>query len=245
MPRAHALSLNRIVATLRKHYGKPKAPQITDPFELILFENVAYLGSNERREIAFAALRSRIGTAPNDIMRATDKELLAVTKLAGIMAEANVRKLRRCAEIAMWLNGGDLSSIVHGPPGEAMKALKRFPGIGEPGAERILLFSRGLLVLPLDSNGLRVLTRLGFAAEKKDYAQTYRSTQAALKGQLPKTRAGLIEAHQLLRQHGRELCKLTSPRCEQCPVSSSCAYYRTRKSRGRATPHGKPSLSPQ
>ena len=41
------------------------------------------------------------------------------------------------------------------------KALKRFPSIGDPGAEKILLFTRSYPVMALDSNGLRVLCRVG------------------------------------------------------------------------------------
>ena len=69
------------------------------------------------------------------------------------------------------------------------------------------MFTRSQPVLALDSNGLRVLLRLGFGAEKKNYAASYRSAQEALADQLPRDRDALIRAHQLLRQHGQELCR--------------------------------------
>ena len=50
----------------------------------------------------------------------------------------------------------------------------QFPMIGEPGAEKILLFSGVLAVLALDSNGVRVLVRLGVGEERKSYAATYK-----------------------------------------------------------------------
>ena len=53
----------------------------------------------------------------------------------------------------------------------------QFPSIGEPGAEKILLFARVYPVLGLDSNGVRVLTRLGLVVEAKSYAATYRGVQ--------------------------------------------------------------------
>jgi adenine-specific DNA glycosylase len=49
--------LHKIIAQLAAHYGNPKPPITTDPFELILLENVAYLVSDERREEAFKMLR--------------------------------------------------------------------------------------------------------------------------------------------------------------------------------------------
>jgi hypothetical protein len=45
--------------------------------------------------------------------------------------------------------------------------LKRFPGIGDPGAEKILLFIHSYPVMALDSNGTRVLCRVGFSEEQK------------------------------------------------------------------------------
>ena len=55
----------------------------------------------------------------------------------------------------------------------------RQPCSGDPGAEKILLFSRTHSILALDSNGLRVLRRLGYGEERKSYASTYRSAQEA------------------------------------------------------------------
>lgn len=80
-------------------------------------------------------------------------------------------------------------------------------------------------VLALESNGLRVLLRVGFAEEKKSYSASYRGVQQALAGQLPADYDELIAAHQLLRQHGQELCKRTRPLCEGCPVREDCRYF--------------------
>lgn len=78
----------------------------------------------------------------------------------------------------------------------------------------------------LESNGLRVLLRVGFAEEKKSYSASYRGVQQALSGQLPSGYDALIAAHQLLRQHGQELCKRTRPLCEAgCPLTADCRYY--------------------
>ena len=38
--------------------------------------------------------------------------------------------------------------------------------------------------------------------------------------------AALQQAHLLLAQHGRTLCKLTTPRCAECPLEGRCAYAR-------------------
>src|SRR3989440_1245303 len=218
-------NLSKLIARLAHSYGKPKAPLTTDPFELILLENVAYLVSDERRAEAFALLRETVGTTPTQILSAANNALLKVTALGGMQPEKRAARLREIVLIAMNEFGGDLSEALQQPLPKAKKALQKFPSIGEPSAEKILLFTRAYPVLGLDSNGLRVLLRLGFGEEKKNYTASYRSVQEAIKDELTDDYDWLISAHLLLRQHGKELCKTNRPLCEECPVKKSCAYY--------------------
>ena len=81
-------------------------------------------------------------------------------------------------------------------------------------------------LLALESNGLRVLVRLGFAEELKNYSATYRAAQEAVKDQWKEDCDWLIGAHQLLRQHGQESCRRSEPLCNACPLTSRCRYFR-------------------
>lgn len=216
---------------LAAHYGKPRSPITTDPFELILLENVAYLVSDERREEAFKALRKHAGTKPHELLAATYNEILTATRLGGMHPEQRVNRLREIALIAMNEFDGDLGPALKLPLPKAKQALRKFSSIGEPSAEKILLFTRSYPVLGLDSNGLRVLVRLGFGEEKKNYTATYRAVQEAIRDQLKQDYGWLISAHILLRQHGKELCKTNAPLCEKCPVRKSCAYFRSQVSK--------------
>ena len=108
----------------------------------------------------------------------------------------------------------------------AKKDLQKFPAIDEPAAEKIVLFNHRHPFLALDSNGLRVLVRLGYAPEHRNYAATYKGIQRALAPDLPDDCGTLIRAHQLLRQHGQELCKRNSARCDSCLLRAHCLYFR-------------------
>ena len=83
-------------------------------------------------------------------------------------------------------------------------------------------------MLALESNGLRVLLRLGFGEEKKSYSTTYRLVQKAVEDGLDKDYAWLIQAHLLLRHHGQELCRRTKPECKKCPLALDCDFYQRR-----------------
>jgi endonuclease III len=217
------ISLRHVIERLEAYYGSPDPPETTDPWEMIVWENIAYLANDKRRAEAMAMLRAQVGVSPEEILAAPRSRLLAVAE-HGIVPENSVKKLLTAAEIVVNEFDGDLSQIRDRTPAQARKALKRFPGIADPGAEKILLFSRALPVLALESNGLRALVRLGFGEEKPNYSATYRAVQAAIAGEIVKTYPWLIKAHQLLRRHGQTLCKTTKPSCGECPLRMSCPW---------------------
>jgi len=234
MARAGRSNLKKIIERLARYYG-PASSRITDdPFELLLLESVAYLVSDERRQQAFNLLRKLAGTKPHEVLAASKEDLLRVTKLGGMAPEQRAARLREIALIATTEFGGDLRNALELPLRKAKQALRKFPGIGEPGAEKILLFTRTHPVLALDSNGLRVLLRLGFGEEKKNYSTTYAAVREAIADQLTDNYDWLINAHFLLRQHGKELCKTSKPLCDKCPLRKSCVYFLNQPSRSSA-----------
>jgi endonuclease III len=216
--------LDAIVDRLANLYGEPPPPPARTLLDLVLLENVAYLVDDERRLRAFDALQARVGTQPDQILAASEEALAAVAA-QGILPEHQARKLKTIARIAVDEFGGGLEALRDQPLKQAKRALMRFPSIGEPGAEKILLLGRSHAVLGLDSNGVRVLTRLGLVQEAKAYSATYRAVQALVEPFRSKDMEWLIRSHQLLRQHGQELCRRSRPHCERCPLTNSCAFY--------------------
>src|SRR5262249_50889504 len=101
--------------------------------------------------------------------------------------------------------------------------------IGEPYADRILLFNGRKVTLAPDSNALRVLLRLGYGEESRNYSTTYRSVVNANSGELRGAKLAQ-RAPILLGRHGLEVCKRSAPRCEVCAVRAQCAWYGARVS---------------
>ena len=224
------IALTDVVQRLTDYYGKPARQRITNPFELILWELSAELASDAKRGVAFDALKKRIGAKPQQILDAPSMKLVEVTKLGGMEPERRARRMVDAAALALALYKGDLRSVLTLPLKDAKKTLRKFPSVGEPLAEKVLMITRSYPVLSLESNGLRVLQRLGFAAAKKDYAASYRAMQEAITPQLSADYDMLIAAHKLLRRHGQELCKTARPLCGQCPLERDCPAYANMRS---------------
>ena len=165
---------------------------------------------------------------PTQILATPNEKLIAIARLGGIHAELRAARLKEIAQIVLTDFDGDLNTVMKLPQAQANKALQKFPSIGAPGAEKILLFTGTAAVLALESNGLRVLLRLGFGEERKNYAATYASVQKALRDQIGSDYEFLINAHQLLRRHGKDLCRNNNPACEICPLNSHCSHYQNK-----------------
>lgn len=215
-----AIELAGIREKLRHHYGRPPRPLSLDPFAMVLAVNVAYLADDDQRQAAMALLAKTVGLTPAKIAGATLPKLERVTK-AGILAPTFAAKLRRCGQLAMESFGGDLATVVKMPAPAAIKALRKFPGIGLPGAEQILLFAASRPFLAPDSNGLRVLVRLGMVPNRRSYQATYEAARP-IERSLAASPAALRELHGLLRVHGKTTCRRTRPQCGGCPLRAIC-----------------------
>ena len=199
-------------------------PPAEGPFELVLWENACYLLPDTRRAAVFEGLRRRVGLNAGAIRAADRSTLYELAAMGGMRPETRVFRWLEIARITLDQFDGDLDRILQEPYAKAKKALCRFPNIGEPGAEKILMLCGMASGLPLESNGCRVLTRIGFGREQKNYGAMYRSIEKALEGQLPRGAAALTRAHLLLRRHGKEICKTNGPNCGECCAVDLCAF---------------------
>ena len=214
----------KLINRLQKHYGVPELPPAKGPFELVMWENCCYLLSDERRTAVFEGLRAQVGLHAEAIWKADQAKLLPLARMGGMRPETRVFRWREIARITLEQFEGDLDRILQGPYAKAKKALKQFPTIGDPGAEKILMFCGAAPGLPLEWNGNRVLTRVGYGRSQKNYGAMYRSVQDAIGPELPKDAAALARAHLLLREHGKTLCRNNGPLCGECPVVELCEF---------------------
>jgi len=223
--------LHRLVARLLDQHGPQKPPPADTAFALVLWEKVAYLAPDARRAEAFEMLRKGVGLTPQAILAAKPSLLREIAAVGGkVEIENRARNMQVAAAIVIDEFEGSLDNVLRLPHRDAMRALQRFHGIGEPGAERILLLMRAQKVLPLDSNGARTMVRLGYGADHKNYSTMYRSVRDAAAKELRDDFDWLIDAHLVLRRHGQDVCKTSAPRCEMCSLRAECAYAAARAS---------------
>jgi endonuclease-3 len=204
----------------------------TDPYLFLVWWYCGYPASDAACAKGWAALNREIGVEPRQILAASPADLAKALKPGGMVPELRSLRLKEVAARVQDEFGGDLRAALVGPMPQVRKILKSFHSIADPGADRILLFAGIAPVAAVPSNCPHVLVRIQKGRERENYGVTYREAQQAVESETPAKFDARVGAYLLLKRHGQELCKSAKPKCDQCPVSASCAYF-AGKHRGR------------
>jgi endonuclease III len=224
MPKA-APSVPEILDQLESHYGPQEPSWPTDPYQFLVWWHCGYPASDAACAKGWQSLTPEIGTDPQKLLAASPAKLAAALRPGGMVPELRAMRLKEIAARVKDQFAGDLRTALIGPIAQVRKTLKLFPNISDPGADRILLFGGITPVAAVPSNCPHVLVRILHGRERENYGVTYREAQEAIEAELPQSFDARTRAYLLLKRHGQELCKRTKPKCPECPVRSSCAFF--------------------
>jgi endonuclease III len=219
-----AQRITKILDALELLYGKQNAFAPADPYEFLIWWHCGYPASEERCSKGWKSIADQIGTAPANLLSAPAAKLALALKAGGMVPELRATRLREIAQRTLSEFAGNLRlALTRLPTAQARKLLKTFPGIGNPGADRILLFAEISPEAAVPSNCPHVLARLESGPEGENYAATYAQAQHLLET-LPAKFEERIRAYLLISRHASELCKRTKPICARCPLRPQCAF---------------------
>jgi endonuclease III len=227
------LSIPVLLDRLEAFHGPQEPCWPVDPYEFLVWWHCGYPASDVTCGRGWQALKSEIGTAPRQLLAAPQAKLAHALKAGGMVPEMRAMRLQQIAERVENEFGGDLNAGLIGPLKEVRRALKKFPGIADPGADRILLFGHIVPVAAVPSNSAHVLVRIMKGSESENYTNDYREGQSLLEAEVPAQFHARTRAYLLLKEHGQKVCKRNNPKCEVCPVRDACAFF-AGKSRGRS-----------
>ncbi len=114
---------------------------------------------------------------------------------------------------------GKLAVEFSGEVPGTMEELMSLPGVGRKTANVVLAEGFGQQRIAVDTHVFRVSNRLGIVNEKDVL-----KTEESLMKVLPNDR--WTEAHHLLIFHGRRTCSARRPKCDACPVSEYCIWFK-------------------
>ncbi|MCB2183455.1 MAG: endonuclease III domain-containing protein [Desulfobulbaceae bacterium] len=109
---------------------------------------------------------------------------------------------------------GDLDSFLGQDTGQLRSKLLSVKGIGPETADSILLYAGQKPVFVVDTYTYRMLTRHGFIGEETDYYEM----QDLFMDTLERDVALFNEFHALIVCLGKDYCRKSKPRCQECPL---------------------------
>ncbi len=227
-------STGEILERLEAFHGKQHPCWPTDPYLFLVWWHCGYPASDGACAKGWQSLQRSVGVDLPQILAASSAELTKALTPGGMVPELRARRLKEIAARVRDDFGGDLRRALFGPLPQVRKALKKFPNIADPGADRILLFSGVAPTPAVPSNCPHVLVRIQRGLERENYAVNYQQAQQAIANEVAENVDARMRAYLLLKRHGQELCKRAKPKCLDCPVHSICAYHGGHH-RGRAS----------
>jgi endonuclease-3 related protein len=183
------------------------------PFEVIvgaiLTQGTAW-GNVER---AIANLRSAGMLTPAVILRVPLPRLAALVRPSGYFRQ-KAKKLKAFVRFLQAEYRGSLKRMFHTPTLELREKLLSVHGIGPETADSILLYAGNHPVFVVDAYTHRILGRHGITDGKPDYEKV----RVFIESSIPRQTELFNEFHALIVNTGKNWCRKSAPRCEECPL---------------------------
>jgi A/G-specific adenine glycosylase len=199
-----------LLAWFEKHRRNLPWRQTRNPYAILVSEILLQQTTVEAARPYFERFLQRFPTV-HDLARASLEEVLQVW--AGIGYYARARNLHEAAKRIVENFGGQIPSD--------FETLLQLPGIGRYTAGAIASIAFGKRVPALDTNAIRVLSRLlGWQGDPKSATFQKRLWDAAM-ALLPDEAPG--EFNQALMDLAALICLPEAPKCAACPLQPFCA----------------------
>ncbi|MBM2809304.1 MAG: endonuclease [Chloroflexi bacterium] len=203
---------------LLDHQGDPPPRPLQDPLseliQTVLSQNTADVNSDR----AYTSLMARFGGDWEAVAGAPVIQVADAIRIGGLADIKAARIQSILHEIKDRLGELDLSFLHDASLDDGRTFLRSLGGVGPKTAACVLLFACGKPALPVDTHVHRVSLRLGLVPPKATAERAHELLEALIPADL------VYAFHMLLIRHGREICKASRPRCEQCSAAALCLF---------------------
>ena len=151
-----------------------------------------------------------VANTPEQIAAMTEEELFPYIRRCGFF-NTKGRHILETARILVTKFGGEVPAD--------LELLQTLPGVGRKTANVVASNAFGIPAIAVDTHVFRVSNRIGLTN-----AKNVEKTEEQLQKAIP--REQWSQAHHWLIFHGRQICAARKPKCEICPLSGLCAFYR-------------------
>ena len=185
------------------------------PFEVIVGSILTQSTAWGNVERAIANLRKARVLTPSAMLRVPTPRLAALVRPSGYYRQ-KAKKLKAFMRFLQTEYGGSLKRMFQTPTIELRDKLLSVHGIGPETADSILLYAGNHPVFVVDAYTHRIFDRHGITSGKPDYEKV----RAFIETSIPRKAELFNEFHALIVNTGKNWCRKSAPRCEECPLRS-------------------------
>ncbi len=219
--KAAALRLDALAVyrALNRAYGPPASRKLEPPLNVLIATILSQNTSDVNSERAYLALRRRFPTWQR-VAQAPLRAIEAVIRCGGL-ARIKAKRIQEVLRLIRQSEGRlSLGRIATLSSADGLAWLTAMPGIGLKTACCVLLFGFGRPVMPVDTHVYRIAGRLGWIRSNMPIDKVPNILESLVPARL------ILPLHLYLIAHGRHVCRVRLPKCEQCILAEYCMYFR-------------------
>ena len=210
--------IKRIAAKLKDRYGEPRPKWPEDTLDVLVLTVLSQATTDANRDRAFQSFKEAFPTY-DLVMAASDEEVARAIMSGGLAFQKAPRIRAILARLKGRTGEYSLDFLASMDDEAAMDYLQSLPGIGPKSAACIMLFAFDRPIFPVDTHIHRGQPP-GASHEQFDAREN--PSQVAV----PSSPDLVYSFHLNLIEHGRQVCRLQSPRCDECILLDECPVHR-------------------
>ncbi|WP_130807541.1 endonuclease III [Senegalia massiliensis] len=204
------LERKQVLEILRDLYPDAKSElNFNNPFELLIATILSAQSTDKRVNSITKDLFKEYET-PKDFLSLTTEELGEKIRSIGFFRNKSKNILNTCKI---------LLEDYEGEVPQTREELIKLPGVGRKTANVVISNAFGKDAIAVDTHVFRVSNRIGIV-NAKNVDETEKQLMKNIDKDL------WSDAHHWLIFHGRRICKARSPKCNECPLTNHCLYYK-------------------
>jgi endonuclease-3 related protein len=210
---AHPGELLRYYEAMSAALGPMRWWPAKTPFEVIVGAILTQSTAWGNVELAIANLRAARILTPSAMLRVQTSRLATLIRPSGYFRQ-KAKKLKAFVRFLYAGHNGSLARMFRTPTNELRENLLKVHGIGPETADSILLYGGNHAVFVVDAYTHRILGRHGITDGKADYEKV----RTLIENSIPRRAELFNEFHALIVNTGKNWCRKSAPRCEECPL---------------------------
>lgn len=181
----------------------------SSPFKVLIGTILSHRTRDEKTGEATERLFRKFGGV-DDLARASQEDVVREIRGVGFYN----MKSRRVIEVARMIRDEYAGAVP-----DSMEELLKLPAVGRKTANCVLVYGFNRNAIPVDTHVHRISNRLGIAHTKDPD-----KTEITLMGFFPKE--CWLEVNDLFVRFGKSICRPIGPKCNICPLSPECKYFK-------------------